>query len=166
MLAGAMNGTFALPMKFNKEWAWENNWFPFSILSLAVFPWMIAFTTVPHLGATFSHVSIGELATAVVCGVLVYTGSLLFGVAIDKIGVGLSFALLIGTMNSVGVLLPPILAHQSLMATLSGKAIVSGVALSMVSVVLGLLASKGKHNAAVNAIGGQLRELAGDCMIS
>ena len=26
ILAGAMNGSFTLPMKFTKKWAWENTW--------------------------------------------------------------------------------------------------------------------------------------------
>ena len=26
ILAGAMNGSFTLPMKFTRKWAWENTW--------------------------------------------------------------------------------------------------------------------------------------------
>jgi L-rhamnose-H+ transport protein len=40
-IAGVMNGLFPLPMKANNAWAWENNWLPFSVLSLLLFPAVI-----------------------------------------------------------------------------------------------------------------------------
>lgn len=144
IIAGSMNGLFPLPMKANKSWAWENTWLPFSFFSLAVFPCLIAWYTVPHLGAAFLHSTGGDLAAALCCGILVYTGSLLFGISLVHIGVALSFALLIGTMTAVGVLAPPLLLRHSLLNSTGGVLVLVGVALSIVSVALGFLASKGK----------------------
>ena len=37
-VAGAMNGSFTLPMKFTRKWAWENTWLMWTIFALGIFP--------------------------------------------------------------------------------------------------------------------------------
>lgn len=150
MVAGIMNGLFPLPMKVNKLWAWENTWLPFSILSLAVFPWIIAWYTVPHLATAYTHARNTDILMAILCGVMVYTGSLMFGISIVHIGVTLSFALLIGAMIVVGVLAPHLLLHHPLLHSTGGILILAGVVLSMLSVVLGFFASRGKDSMSGN----------------
>lgn len=143
IIAGCMNGLFAFPMKANREWVWENNWLPFSILSLVLFPWLTALLTNHHLIAAFSYVSLPDLLQAVCWGFLCYSGSLLFGLSIDRLGIGLAFALLIGTMTVVGVLGPyAIHEHESLLSAGSGYFVLGGVALSVVSVIFGSLAAR------------------------
>ena len=48
VLAGILNGSFAAPMKRMHGWEWENSWLLFAISGLLIFPWLIAFATVPH----------------------------------------------------------------------------------------------------------------------
>jgi len=55
LIAGALNGMFALPMKLNKNWAWENNWFPFSFLSLMIFPLVIVLLSIRNLLNFLTH---------------------------------------------------------------------------------------------------------------
>lgn len=143
-VAGVMNGLFPLPMKANKVWAWENNWLPFSFLSLALFPGIIAWYTVPYLPAALQHASAADIAAAMICGALVYTGSLLFGISIAYAGLTLSFALLVGSMNAVGILVPRLLLNHSLLGSTADGLVLAGVALSTISVVLGFLAGKWK----------------------
>jgi L-rhamnose-H+ transport protein len=140
VVAGSMNGLFAFPMKANREWVWENNWLPFSILSLALFPWFMAWLTIPQLRAAFSHVTLADGLQATCWGFLCYSGSLLFGLSTDRIGIGLSFALLIGAMTVVGVL-GPYAIYGTLLHSAGGGLILGGVALSIVSVILGCLAT-------------------------
>lgn len=144
-IAGVMNGLFPLPMKANKVWAWENNWLPFSFLSLVLFPGIIAWSALPHLSAALQHASLADIAAAGGCGALVYTGSLLFGISIVYAGLTLSFALLVGSMNVVGILVPRILLNHSLLGSASDWLVLAGVALSTLSVVLGFLAGTWKR---------------------
>jgi L-rhamnose-H+ transport protein len=146
IIAGSMNGLFPMPMKANKEWAWENTWFPFSVLSFILFPLLIAWQTVPHLASTYLHASIADITAAVLWGILVYTGSLLFGISIIRIGVALGFALLVGTMSAVGVLTPRFLLGHSLFSSAGDDFVFGGVVLSTVSVIFGFLSSKGKDS--------------------
>lgn len=68
VLAGAMNGSFALPMKFTRKWAWENTWLIWSIFALVVFPPLLAFLTVPSLGSVYAEAGAGPVAIAAGCG--------------------------------------------------------------------------------------------------
>ena len=141
-IAGVMNGLFPLPMKANKAWAWENNWLPFSLLSLGIFPTLIAVYSVPQLQAALQHVTFADIIATMICGALVYTGSLLFGISIVYAGLTLSFALLVGSMNVIGILVPRLLLNHSLLASGADWLVLAGVALSTVSVVLAFLAGK------------------------
>lgn len=141
-IAGVMNGLFPLPMKANKVWAWENSWLPFSFLSLVLFPGIIAWYTVPQLPLACQHANLSDMAAAIACGALVYTGSLLFGISIVYAGLTLSFALLVGSMNAVGILVPRLLFNHSLLGSTADWLVLAGVALSTFSVVLGFLAGK------------------------
>ena len=46
LAAGAMSGNCMLPMKYARQWRPENVWFVFSIVSLLVLPWALAFALV------------------------------------------------------------------------------------------------------------------------
>ena len=144
LVAGGMNGLFMVPMRANKQWAWENNWMPFSFLCFAVFPWVIAWQTTPHVLATYLHADVMDILAALLCGILAYTGSLLFGISVVRIGVALGFSLLVGTMSAVGVLAPRLLLHHSIFGSAGDAFVLGGVCLSIVSVVFGFLSNKGK----------------------
>ena len=38
--AGVLNGSFAVPMKTARRWSFEHIWAVFSILAMAVLPWL------------------------------------------------------------------------------------------------------------------------------
>jgi L-rhamnose-H+ transport protein len=145
-IAGIMNGLFPLPMKANKAWAWENNWLPFSCLSLVLFPLMIDWYTVPRLSVALQHANTADIAAAIGYGALIYTGSLLFGISIIYAGLSLSFALLVGSMNVIGILLPRLLLNHSLLGSTADRLVLAGVALSIISVFLGFLAGTSKES--------------------
>jgi len=141
---GILNGIFPLPMKAVKRWEWESVWLPFTILALIIFPFFVACSFAPHLSAAMLHASSFDIAEALSCGIVVYSGSLMFGLAIPRIGAGLSFALLVGTMNAVGVLVPRILLHPTLPLSSGDWLVLFGVALSSASVALGFWAQKAR----------------------
>ena len=57
IIAGVVNGSFAVPMKRMPSWRWENSWLMFAISGLVIFPWLIAYGTVPHLASVYSAAS-------------------------------------------------------------------------------------------------------------
>ena len=49
VLAGVVNGVFLLPMRYTRDWAWENTWLFFTIFSTGLLPWVAALVGVPHV---------------------------------------------------------------------------------------------------------------------
>ena len=145
LIAGALNGMFALPMKLNKNWAWENNWFPFSFLSLMIFPLVIVVLSIPKPIELLISLPIHIIITGLLCGVIIYGGSLLFGISLGYIGIALSFTLLVGSMSIVGVLLPLIIFNSNILFSTGGIFILSGVLLFLISLYFSFKAGKLKE---------------------
>ena len=48
VIAGALNGTFAVPMKTARAWKFEHIWGVFSIFAMVVIPWCAVLIAVPR----------------------------------------------------------------------------------------------------------------------
>jgi L-rhamnose-H+ transport protein len=145
LIAGVLNGMFALPMKLNKKWAWENNWFPFSFLSLMIFPLVIVILSIPRPVELLSSIPIESILIGLFCGIVIYGGSLLFGISLGYIGIALSFTLLVGSMSIVGVLLPLIIFNTNIIFSTGGIFILSGVLLFLISLFFSFKAGQLKE---------------------
>jgi L-rhamnose-H+ transport protein len=150
LIAGTLNGMFALPMKLNKKWAWENNWLPFSFLSLFAFPLVIILLTIPHPAALLASLPLKNILTGIFLGIIIYGGSLLFGISLGFIGIALSFTLLVGSMSIVGVLFPLVIFNSNLLFTTGGLLILCGVVLFLISLALSFKAGKLKEAALIS----------------
>ena len=124
LCAAIMNAAYALPMKLNRKWAWEHSWFAFSILGVAVVPTIIALLTVPALWSTYTAVSGGTLAKMVVFGASWGVSLVLFGLALTRLGLAITFAVCLGTSAAVGALTPLIVQHSDLVMTRQGGLII------------------------------------------
>ena len=145
LIAGALNGMFALPMKLTNKWAWENVWLPFSFLSLLVLPLIIVFLSVPKLQELFHSLPVHCILTGLVWGIVVYGGSLLFGISLGYIGISLSFTLLVGSMSIVGIFLPLIIFNSGVLFSFGGILILSGLLLFFISLYFSFKAGQLKE---------------------
>jgi L-rhamnose-H+ transport protein len=145
LIAGTLNGMFALPMKLTNKWAWENVWLPFSFLSLLVFPLIIVVLSVPKLPELFNSLSIANILTGLLWGIVVYGGSLLFGISLGYIGIALSFTLLVGSMSIVGIFLPLIIFNSDVLFSVGGILILSGILLFFISLFFSFRAGRLKE---------------------
>ena len=96
IIAGAMSGSFSLPMKKTTKWAWENTWLIWAVVGLLVTPWSIAFVSVPHLLQVYSKVDFASLVMTFLFGLGYGIGSMLGGLGIYLIGMSLAFAISLG----------------------------------------------------------------------
>jgi len=55
LVAGVTQGAFTLPMKFVRRWKWEHLWLVYSVVAFFILPWVLAWVTVPHLGAVYAN---------------------------------------------------------------------------------------------------------------
>jgi L-rhamnose-H+ transport protein len=106
LLAGALQGSFLLPSKWMKGWAWENYWLIFAVSAYLVCPWVLAALTIPHLTEVYTGTSAGSLVLAWIFGAGWGFGALAFGLGVEAIGFALGFAVILGVAATAGTLIP------------------------------------------------------------
>ena len=106
MIAGLMSGNCMLPMKFVHSWKWEHIWLVFSVVSLLVIPWALAFGLVGNLFATYQALSLGQLAIPFSFGVGWGVAQVLFGISVARLGLALAYAIIVGLSALLGTLVP------------------------------------------------------------
>ncbi|MGH8103255.1 MAG: L-rhamnose/proton symporter RhaT [bacterium] len=127
LVAGAMQGGFPLPLKFTKAWEWENIWLASSALGLVIFPWLIAAWTIPDLTAVLGATSLRAVLVVFLFGAGWGIGGLLFGLGVHRVGLSLTFGIVIGLTSAFGSVLPLILFHPERLRELVGILVVVSV---------------------------------------
>lgn len=133
---GVLHGSFALPMKKMSAWKWENTWLIYSISGLVALPLLLAWITVPSFTSAVAAASPATLALIVACGVGWGAGSTLFGVAIDRVGMALTFAIVLGITSSLGSLLPLLIQNPEELFSRRGQILLAGLALVIAGILL------------------------------
>ena len=148
IVAGVMNASFALPMKFVRSWAWENTWLLWSIFALLVLPSALALTTIPSFG-TLLQANGSVVLLVALAGAAWGVAQVLFGLALDKIGIALTFSIVLGLSAAMGSLIPLIRLHADRLFTHAGLMSLTGIALVLfgvaASAVAGRIRDRGKQ---------------------
>jgi L-rhamnose-H+ transport protein len=145
LLASAFLGTFALPAKYVKNYAWENTWGAFFFFAMFVVPLGFAAVLLNGLWQTYSEVSGGIIFGVVALGFLWGCGFCLWGQGLARLGLSLGYALTMGTMALCGSMLPFFLGNASRAATRGGMIVIAGILVCIAGV-------------AINGIAGMKRE--------
>src|ERR1700730_11245239 len=113
LLAGLMAGNCMLPMKFNRTWKWENSWLVFSVVSLVILPWMLALGLVDHLFEAYRGLTLLQLGVPFLFGAGWGVAQVLFGLSVQRLGLGLAYAIIVGLGALLGTLVPLFAQHRS-----------------------------------------------------
>jgi len=127
LLATVCNGTFALPPKFVRNWAWENTWGAFFILTLLALPAAVILATVHGPVATWSAVPPGCLIGVIGFGFLWGCGIVGFGIGVTELGLSLGFSIIISLSALLGSMVPLVTQHPEEVMTPGGLVITLGV---------------------------------------
>lgn len=149
LIAGMMNASFAVPMKFTREWGWENTWLTWSVFALLALPLLLAFSVVPGYSELLRHAQSTAIVVAL-CGAAWGVAQVLFGLALARIGIALTFSIVLGLSAAMGSLIPLVRFHSSELFTRSGSISIAGIALVLVGVgvcaVAGRMRDRGRAN--------------------
>ncbi|MCY3020306.1 MAG: hypothetical protein NTW87_14910 [Planctomycetota bacterium] len=146
-VASVFLGTFALPSKYIKNFAWENTWGAFFFLAMLVVPVGFSSLAVKGLWQTYSQVSGGVIFGVVALGALWGCGFCLWGHGLARLGLSLGYALTMGTMALCGSMLPFFMGSAARAATPGGMVVILGILVCIAGV-------------AINGIAGMKREKA------
>lgn len=106
IFAGLMLGLYALPEKFTKDFRFENTWGLFFMLTMFLVPIVASVGLIKDFSNVFGAVSSDILLKMAVASFLWGIGVMMWGKAINHIGLSLGFSLFIGTVILIGSLLP------------------------------------------------------------
>jgi L-rhamnose-H+ transport protein len=148
MIAGVMSGNCMLPMKFARRWKWENVWLVFSIVSLLILPWALAFAEVNRLLEVYRTVPIAVMYAPLMFGAGWGVAQILFGISVQRLGMSVGYAIIVGLGAVFGTLVPLFAGQRRFVSSTSLAEILAGVMVMVLGIVL-------------TAWGGQVREHAG-----
>ena len=106
VVAGIMLGLYALPEKYAKDFAFENTWGMFFFINLIIVPLAAGFLLINDFAGVLSSVPTSVILAMAIGAICWGIGVMMWGKAINHIGLSLGFSIFIGTVILVGSLLP------------------------------------------------------------
>jgi L-rhamnose-H+ transport protein len=107
-IGGFASGSFYIPYKQVKGWAWESYWIVGGIFSWLIVPPLAAFMTIPGYMDIINHTNGGILFLTYFFGVLWGIGGLTYGLGVRYLGVSLGSSIILGLCSVFGALIPSI----------------------------------------------------------
>lgn len=161
--AGVASGSFALPMKLTTLWAWENVWLVWTIFALLILPLGVTSARVPHIGLVYREAKVDLILKVAAFGTAWGIAQVLFGLAVDVIGLALSFSIVPGVSAALGSMIPLIRFHRADIFESSGIRVMSGIGLLTAGV--GVCAAAGRRREAARRAPsiGKLSQTLGVC---
>jgi len=147
-VGGLAAGSFYVPLKKVRPWAWESFWLVMGVAAWLAAPWTVALLTTPHLGSVLRSSPPDAIGLALLFGLLWGLGNLTFGLSVRYLGMALGYAVALGFCMVFGTLIPPIAQGQfrEITETVSGLTILAGVASCLSGIAICAVAGMCKEN--------------------
>lgn len=129
-------GTFALPSKYVKNYAWENTWGAFFLLGMLVVPIGFSVLMLDGMMETYSQVEPKIIIAVIAGGFLWGCGFCCWGTGLSMVGLSLGYSLTMGTMALVGSVVPFFLGSADKLGTTGGKVVIAGILVGIVGVAI------------------------------
>ncbi|QEC79089.1 L-rhamnose/proton symporter RhaT [Mucilaginibacter ginsenosidivorax] len=107
-IGGFASGSFYIPYKKIKGWAWESYWIVGGIFSWFIVPPLAAWLTIPGFANIISHTSTSVIGWTYLMGLLWGIGGLTYGLGVRYLGVSLGSTIILGLCSVFGALIPSV----------------------------------------------------------
>jgi L-rhamnose-H+ transport protein len=147
-LGGLASGSFYVPYRRVKVWAWETYWLVGGFFSWILAPWFFALWMTSDLVRVLREAPSPSVFWTYLFGVLWGLGGLTFGLTMRYLGMSLGMAVALGYTAAFGTLMPPIFRGQfasEVLGTRSGLTILAGVGICMLGIVFAGMAGISKE---------------------
>jgi L-rhamnose-H+ transport protein len=135
-VAGLMAGDCMLPLKFSRNWRWENTWLIFSLVSLVVLPWALALVLVNHLFQAYNSLAAAQFVAPILFGAGWGIAQVLFGISIQRLGLALAYAIVVGLGTLLGTLVPLFVQHRAQVGRALLIPILAGIVIMLIGITL------------------------------
>ncbi len=146
-LGGFASGSFYVPFKAVKKWAWEVYWLLGGVFSWLIAPWVLALILVPHLTQILGEQPFGVLGWTFFWGILWGFGGLTYGLTMRYLGLSLGTGIILGLTALFGTYLPPIFDGTigAKLHTIAGQVILIGSVFALMGIALTAAAGLSKE---------------------
>lgn len=145
-IGGFASGSFYIPYKKVKGWAWESYWIVGGIFSWLIVPPLAAYLTVPGYMDIIKNTDGGILGLTYFFGVLWGIGGLTYGLGVRYLGVSLGSSIILGLCSVFGALIPSIYydfnptagkdTFTDLITSSWGQMVLLGIAVCVVGIII------------------------------
>jgi L-rhamnose-H+ transport protein len=136
-LGGLASGSFYVPYRGVRDWAWETYWLAGGFFSWIIAPWVLGLIMTNDLLDVLGAAPWSSVRWSYIFGVLWGLGGLTFGLSMRYLGMSLGMAVALGYTAAFGTLLPPIFRgefSEQVLGTHSGQIILLGVAVCLAGI--------------------------------
>src|ERR1041384_7845084 len=147
-LGGLASGSFYVPYRGVKKWAWEVYWLVGGFFSWIIAPWLLASLMTNDLVGVLKRQSFSTLWWTYFFGALWGFGGLTFGLTMRYLGMSLGMGVALGYCAAFGTLMPPIFHGEFLTkvwGTTSGQVILIGVLVCLLGIAVAGMAGMSKE---------------------
>lgn len=141
-IGGAIQGAFVFPMKFLRQWRWENGWFVFTLVCCLLFPAALAFGTTPGLLDIYHAVGLKTVGLVFLFGLGWGVGVVLFGLGAEYLGMALGIAIITGINVCLGAVFPILFLRSGQFSPKAALTLGAGLLVMMVGVAVISVAGK------------------------
>lgn len=145
-IGGFASGSFYVPFRKVKGWAWESYWIVGGLASWLIVPFLAAYLTVPNFMGIIQAADPNTLFWTYFLGVLWGVGGLTFGLGLRYLGISLGQTVMLGLSAAFGALMPPIYRDlvsgttgetlSGMLSATSGQVVLLGIAVCLVGIAI------------------------------
>jgi L-rhamnose-H+ transport protein len=138
-LGGLASGSFYVPYRGVKRWAWETFWLTGGFFSWIIAPWFFGLVMTNDLLAVLHETPGTALFWTFFFGLLWGVGGLTFGLTMRYLGLSLGMAVVLGLCAAFGTLIPPIFRGEfmtQVVGTASGRVILLGIFVCLLGIAV------------------------------
>ena len=145
-IGGFASGSFYIPYKKVKGWAWESFWIVGGLFSWLIVPPIAAWLTIPHFADIIKHTKEAVLLPTYIFGLLWGIGGLTYGLGVRYLGVALGSSIILGLSSVCGAIIPsvyyefnPVQGKESisnLVGSQWGQLVLLGIVVALVGIII------------------------------